>query len=242
MSFTRESLPALVSCLAVGLACSLSSSIRTQPPGSSPAIAATALPRSTATPQTSEEPQPTPAVVPTEKAPTPSATPFPEQELHTVTNDAGSITATIPTVWTDVRSFTWTNEQNVIIGHVLIASSNVEAFLRWEVEGVSISVSRNLGIGYVQLLESDYSKYREVCDDPYLTFWDFESSLHRGKYFVLDDCAGVDGGWLSVMSVVPPGNDRTYVAEVLAYDMPPTYGDEFRDIIMRFEVFTEKLP
>ena len=175
--------------------------------------------------------------------PLPSATPFPEEQLYTVTNDAGSITATIPTVWTDVRSLTWKNEQNAVIGHVLIASSDVDAFLRWEVEGVSISVSRNLGMGYLQLLESDYSKYSILCsNDPYHTFFDVENSLHTGKEFVLTDCGGIDGGWLSVMVVVPPGDNRTYVAEVLGYDMIPLYGDTFRDILMRFEVFPEMLP
>jgi hypothetical protein len=183
----------------------------------------------------------TPTRIPS-PTPSPSATLFPEEVLVTVANDARSILATVPSVWTDVRSLDWTDEQNRVVGHVLLASTDVEAFLAWRVEGVSISVSRNLGIGYMQLLERDYAKYSKLCDDPYRTFWDEGSSLHRGKSFVLDDCWGVQDGWLSVMSMVPKDGSGAYVAEVLAYDMPPTYGGTFRDIMPRFEVSPDKLP
>jgi hypothetical protein len=236
------------------LACIILSPLETQVPESSPTTAAATLPQSTAIPSPTKLPSPTLAQMPKIKvpptlaqvppttAPLPSATPFPEKQLHVITNDAGSIAATIPTVWTDVRSLTWKNEKNVIIGHVLIASTDVDAFLRWEVEGVSISVTRNLGMGYLQLLESDYSKYRTLCNDPYFTFFDFENNLYRGKEFVLDTCAGVEDGWLSIIAVVPLVDSGAYVARVLAYDMIPLYGDDFRDIMMRFEVFPEKLP
>jgi hypothetical protein len=220
----------------------LSGSPETLPSTQLPPIVLTPGPFYTATSPLIQLPPPTLTRVPNTPAALPSDTPFPEKQLHTVTNDAGSITATIPTVWTDVRSLTWKNEHNVVIGHMLMASTDVDAYLRWEVEGVSISVTRNLGMGYLQLLEKDYAKYRTICDDPYLTIWDFENNLYQGQNFVLDNCGGVKGGWLSVMVVVPLGGAPTYVAEVLGYDMPPTYGDTFRDIIMRFEVVPEKLP
>jgi len=159
-----------------------------------------------------------------------------------VANDAGSILATVPSVWTDVRSLDWADEENRVVGHVLLVSTDVNAFLEWKVEGVSISVSSNLGVGYIELLERDSAKYRKLCNDPYHTFWNEDSSLHRGKSFVLNDCGGVEDGWLSVMSVVPKDGSGAYVAEVLAYDMPPTYGDTFREIMLRFEVSPDNLP
>jgi hypothetical protein len=230
---------ALLAPLALSLACGLFS----QPqPTAIPATAEdTRPPTSTLSPPTTRPRLGTPTRIPS-RTPAPSATLFPEEVLASVANDAGSILATVPSVWTDVRSLDWTDEQNRVVGHVLLASTNVEAFLAWKVEGVSISVSRRLGIGYMQLLERDYERYRGLCEDPFLTFWDEESSLHRGKSFVLCDCGGVEDGWLSVMSMVPKDGSGAYVAEVLAYDMPPTYGSDFRDIMLRFEVFPDKLP
>lgn len=239
MRCRRRTYPALLAPVVLSLACSLLS----QPqPTASPATAeAPRKPTSTSFPPTIKPPLRTPTRIPSETPPA-SATPFPEEVLVAVANDAGSILATVPSVWTDVRSLDWTDEENRVVGHVLLASTDVDAFLAWRVEGVSISVSRNLGMGYRQLLERDYARYRGLCDDPFLTFWDEESSLHRGKSFVLDDCGGVEDGWLSVMSVVPMDDSGAYVAEILAYDMPPTYGGTFRDIMLRFEVSPDKLP
>jgi hypothetical protein len=236
----RSSL-ALLAPLALSFACSLFTPPQPLPATSSPETEAPRPPTRTSSPPTAEAPIRAPIRIPSQTPP-PSATVFPEEQLITVANSAGSILATVPTVWTDVRSLDWVDDQNRVMGHVLLASTDVDAFLAWKVEGVSISVSRNLGIGYVQLLEQDHAKYGEVCDDVYHTFWDEDSSLHRGKSFVLNDCGGVQGGWLSVMSVVPKDDSGAYVAEVLAYDMPPTYGDTFRQIMLRFEVSPDKLP
>jgi hypothetical protein len=191
---------------------------------------------------TTQAPPPPTIHIPSRTPPPPTATYFPEEQLHTVSHRAGSIAAGIPTVWTDVRSLEWKDENDEVIGHVLVASTDVERFLRWEVEGVSISVSRNLGIGYLQLLDADYEEYTQICDDPFKRYWDWSQGRHRGGYFVLDDCAGIPDSWLSVLSVVPRGESYTYIAEVLAYDMIPIFGEDFRDMIMGFEVFPEKLP
>ena len=244
MSSVRQSSIVLGACLVISAACTFVPPVQTQSPESSAHTTSTAIPRATRPAATTQAPppSPTPTQIPSDTPPPPTAAVFPEEQLHTVTNAAGSIVAVIPTAWTDVRSSEWKDERNVVIGPVLVASADVDAFLRWEVEGVSISVSRNPSTGYIQLLDMDYSKYTQICNDPFLRFWDWSSNLHRGRYFVLDDCGGVGDGWLSVLSVVPPGDSRTYVAEVLAYDMIPIFGEDFRDIIMRFEVFPEKLP
>jgi hypothetical protein len=229
---------ALLGPLALSLACGLSS--QPQPTATLPAAEETRPPTTTSSPPTATRPYHTPTPPP--RTPTPSVTPFPEEDLVTVTNDAGSIVATVPRVWTDVRSQDWKDEKGRIVGHTLLASTNVDAFLAWQVEGVQVSVSRRLSIGYIELLEREYEKYGGLCEDPFLTFWDEESGHDRGKSFVLTDCGGVEDGWLSVMSMVPKDGSVSYVAEVLAYDMPPTFGGDFRDIMLRFEVVPDKLP
>jgi hypothetical protein len=241
MADHRRSSLALVAALALSFACSLFTPALPLPATNPPQTEAPRPPTATPSPPTAEVPQRAPIHI-ASQTPPPSATVFPEEQLTTVANSAGSILATVPTVWTDIRSLDWIDDQNRVMGHVLLASTDVDAFLEWKVEGVSISVSRKLGIGYIQLLERDYAKYSKLCNDPFHTFWDEASSLQRGKSFVLDDCGGVQDGWLSVMSVVPKDGSGAYVAEVLAYDMPPTYGDTFREIMLRFEVSPDKLP
>lgn len=238
MSSRRRAPAPWLAALALSLACSLSAQPRPT------VIASTATdtpPPSIARLQpTATRPYHTPT--PSPKTPTPSATPFPEYDLIAVTNEAGSITATIPRVWADIRSLDWTDEDGRVIGHTLRASTDIDAFLAWKVEGVAISVSRRLRIGYIELLDREYERYEPLCGDPFQTFWDEDSSLHRGKSFVLTDCGGVEDGWLSVMSMVPRDGSGAYVAEVFAYDMPPTFGGDFRDILLRFEVVPDRLP
>jgi hypothetical protein len=233
----------LAGCLAPPLVC-LAPSLTVQPAAEAPAGSATASVaklRSTETQPASQRATPTLIRFETE-TPLPSATSFPEEQLHVVTDETGSISAAVPTLWTDVRSLDWTDAQGRVIGHTLVVSTDADAFLRWGAEGVSISVARDPGAGYLQLLETEYAKYKALCDDPYLTFWDFKSDLYRGRYFVLDDCGGVPDGWLSVLYVVPADGSRSYVARVIGYDLPPLFGDDFRDIIMRFEVDPANLP
>jgi hypothetical protein len=178
--------------------------------------------------------------------PTPPATStptlFPEQDLHTVTDDTGAIQATIPVVWSDQRTIPWVSAAGEMIGTTFIASTDIEAYLSWQVEGVSISVTRRLDRGYIQLLDEEYATYSKVCRDPFLDRWDFSNEFHRGKYYVLVDCGGVEGGWLHLFSVVGRVDPKAYTARVLAYDMIPLFGSDFGDIMMMFQVDPDKLP
>ncbi len=178
----------------------------------------------------------------TRRPPQPSATTPNENRLRIITNDADSISVAVPSTWTEVRSLTWTNEQEVVIGHKLVASSDVEAFLEWKADGVSISVSRRLPIGYLQLLDKEADRYGELAPHPAYSFDDFENSHHRGKYFTLWLCGGVQGCLLRGFSVVPKGDGPTYVAEVLLYDDLPYTSQAIDDSIMRFEVDPDRLP
>jgi hypothetical protein len=179
---------------------------------------------------------------PTASALPPSPSLFPEQNLHLVTDETGAISATVSVTWGDTRSVPWTDAQGQVIGTTFIASSDVDAFLDLQAEGIAISVSRRLGRGYIQLLDEEYQTYLDICNDPFYTFWDFQNEFQRGKYFVLDNCAGVDNSWLSVLSVVNVENPQAYVARILAYDLEPIFGEDFRGLAMQFQVDPEALP
>jgi hypothetical protein len=172
----------------------------------------------------------------------PSPSPFPEQDLHIVSDEQGAITATVPRVWQQTQTIPWLDGRGQIIGTTLMASSDIEGFRKWQVEGVAISVSRRLPMGYVQLLDKEHATYLKLCNDTFETYWDFENALYRGKYVVFNNCANVNNSWLSVLSVVSIEHPQAYVARVLAYDLPPIFGEDFRDMAMQFSVHADYLP
>ena len=183
-----------------------------------------------------------PINTPAGQAVPPTATLFPEQQLHIVTDQTKAIQATIPVIWTDMRTAAWVDENNQTIGTTFMASTNIEDFLNWKAEGVAISVSRHLQVGYVELLDQEYEFYIKQCEDTYRTRWTLENPIYAGKYVVFGNCGSVQNTWLSLFSVTSKKDAGKYIARVLAYDMIPTYGDTFRDIIMQFQVFPENLP
>jgi hypothetical protein len=184
----------------------------------------------------------TPTVVLQNPVLSPTAQFFPEEQLHTVIDQTGVIEVTIPTTWTDVRTEPWVDEKGETIGTTFTASTAIDAFLRLQAEGVAISVSRRLPIGYVQLLEREYDFYVKSCQDVYKTRWKLDDPVYRGMYFVFGECNGVRDTWLSLFSVVNKSDPGQYIARVVAYDMIPIFGDAFRDIIMKFKVFPENIP
>ena len=190
----------------------------------------------------------TAAVLPTEvvASPTPTlplADAFaPEERLDIVTDETNAIRANIPAVWTDTRTDPWLDAKGNILGIIFLASTDIEAFLDFKAEGVAISVSRRLPVGYTQLLDEEYDFYITRCQDTYKTRWKLDGPVYRGMYFVFGECDQTRDAWLSLFSVVNQQDSSQYVARVVGYDMIPTYGDTFRDIIMDFEVFPEKLP
>jgi hypothetical protein len=116
---------------------------------------------------------------PQEPTASPTTTPFPETQLHTITDQTGAIEANLPTAWTDVRTEPWLNEQGETIGTTFTASTDIESFLKFEAEGVAISVSRRLQVGYIQLLEQEYDAYVRHCEDTYRTRWHLEDPVYR---------------------------------------------------------------
>jgi len=209
----------------------------TASPTSIPPTATTTTPSATSRPPSTATTAAQDQIVP------PTATLFPEKQLHTVTDQTKAIEANIPTVWTDMRTVPWTDAKGATIGTTFMASTDVEAFLKFRAEGVAISVSSRLQIGYTQLLDEEYKLYVQHCNDTYKTRWKLDDApVYRGMYFVFNECDGTPDAWLSLFSLVSKQDSGQYIARVVGYDMIPTYGDTFRDIILDFKVFPENLP
>lgn len=213
----------------------------TQPPEAPPAIVS-----SEAAP--SKIPTSAPAAKPTSAPKATSVTSTtaaldPEKHVHVVTDETGAIEANIPTVWTDMRTEPWLDSNGKKIGTTFTAATNIDAFLKFQAEGAAFSVSNRLPIGYVRLLENEYKGYVKQCEDSYKTRWKLENDpVYNGMYFVFGKCAKTEYTWLSLFTAVDKKNPGQYIARIVAYDMAPIYGDDFRATIMKFKVHPEKLP
>jgi len=209
-------------------------------PTSIPPTATTTMPTA---PTATSRPLSTATTIAQDQIVPPTATLFPEKQLHTVTDQDNTIEANIPTAWTDMRTVPWTDAKGTTIGTTFMASTDVDAFLKFRAEGVAISVSSRLQIGYTQLLDEEYKFYVQHCKDTYKTRWKLDNApVYRGMYFVFNECDGTPDAWLSLFSLVSKQDSGRYIARVVGYDMIPIYGDTFRDIILNFKIFPENLP
>ncbi len=253
-----QTLPAVALILLLFLPCAVTRFIfgEVPPPanfsGQIPAEV-TAAPASLPSPTSNPTPSPTWTALPApslptsetsapEASPAAPATPYPEKNTHFVSDASGAIEANIPLLWTDTRSEDWLDDHGREIGTTFIASTDIEKFLKFQAEGVSISVAKSSPVGYIQLMDQDYDAYLKLCADPYKTEWDFKNELYRGKEVVLHECNQVPDSWFSLLSVVPIQEPSSYIARVRGLDLIPIFGDDFRTMIMKFKVHPEYLP
>jgi len=197
-------------------------------------------------------PEPVPSVTPTQPEPTPRPTQtsvppstiptlFPEYLTHFVTDETGAITINVPTTWTDRRTLPWLDENGKHVGTTFIVANDVEKFLALKTEGVSMSVSKRLPIGYIELLDNEVPNYLGVCDDTYHTRWDVNTDTHRGKEATLN-CHGSSYEWLSIMTMVNKEDPAAYIVRLVGFDMIPIFGEDFRDMLRQFEIDPTLLP
>lgn len=173
--------------------------------------------------------------------PTPTATLFPEEMTHLVTDETGAITINVPTIWTDQQTLPWLDSKGKEIGTIFIVATDAEKFLELESEGVAISASKRLPIGYIELLDSEVPNYLSVCEDTYHTRWPINTDTHRGKEAVLS-CHSSSYEWLSIMSMVNKSNPSAFIVRIVGFDMIPIFGEDFRTMLRQFEVNPALLP
>ncbi len=244
MKPNRSLKPLLIALVCLSLACAFLS-LPVERPSASPIPASpTALPPGETVPAVPTGTNPPPSATATEAAAAlPTATLFAEEQLHTVIDESGTIQAKLPSLWSDLRTLPWTDAKGATLGVTFMASTDVEAFLAFQAEGVAISVSSRLPVGYIQVLEQEYELYIPRCEDTYKTRWELDDNpLYRGEYVVFGECEGRRDAWLSLFSLVNRQDAGQYIVRIVGYDMIPTYGDSFRDMILDFKVFPENLP
>lgn len=190
---------------------------------------------------TPTQPEPTSRPTQTLIPPTATPTPFPEDQTHFVTDQTGAITINVPTTWTDQQTLPWLDEKGRQIGSTFIVATDVDKFLVLGAEGVAISASKRLPIGYIELLDREVPNYLGICEDTYKTRWEINTKTHRGKEVVLN-CHGSSYEWLSIMTLVNKADPTAYIVRLVGFDMVPIFGDSFRDMLRQFEVNPTLLP
>lgn len=202
------------------------------------ATTAPTLPEPTAT---STRPEPTAIPTHTPIPPTATSTLFPEYQTHMLSDQTGAISINVPTTWTDQQTLPWLDDNGKTIGTTFMVSTDTDKFLALEAEGVAISVSKRLPIGYIELLDREVPNYLGICDDTYHTRWDIDTTNHRGKEADMN-CHGSSYEWLSLMTLVNKSDPAAYVVRLVGFDMIPIFGEDFREMLMQFEIDPTLLP
>lgn len=200
------------------------------------ATIAPALPEPTAT-----QPEPTARPTQTPIPPTATSTLFPEYQTHMLSDQTGAISINVPTTWTDQQTLPWLDEKGKQVGTTFIVATNVDQFLALEAEGVAISVSKRLPIGYIELLDREVPNYLGICEDTYRTRWEINDATHRGREAVLG-CHGSSYEWLTIMTMVNKSDPAAYIVRLVGLDLAPIFGDDFREMLRQFEVNPSLLP
>ena len=241
MTSMRHAHLAVVLFLLISLACA---TMPAGPLGSGSESQSTAAPTATeASPAAQSTPALPTSASPALPLPTPTISANAESSLMPIVNQSGSISMTVPATWTDVRSSAWKDEDGRVIGDVLTASPDIDRFLQREADGVSVMVSRRLGIGYIQLLDAEFQHYSSLNPTSiYRRYFDFANSRHRGKSISMFFCGPVQGCNLDVFALVPVSDPSAYVAEVLLYEDLPYLPSAVDERIMDFAVDPAKLP
>ena len=123
-------------------------------------------------------------------------------EYVSITDDFGSIIVEVPADWAEVDGSPWVDNGDVI-GAGIVASANKERFFSvWDEPGLFFGASDDLAAlgGYVQMLDIIRQDFLGPCelDGRY----EYEGTMHRGKYDLFADCGGSDSLFL-VLTAVP---------------------------------------
>jgi hypothetical protein len=190
-------------------------------------------------------PTSTPTVTTLPSAPVPEGSPQPQDAsaqsgIYFVTDEFDAVVYVLPGDWGEYLASSW-QEEDKIIGSTITASSDLGAYLNWGASGVTISVSRQLGKGYVQMMDEFRDVYAEPCEE-YMSRWEFENDFHRGIRQRFWRCGGKNGPTLDLLALVNKENPRAYIAMVIIVWFYPVEYQLNEEYLLNFVVIPENLP
>jgi len=160
--------------------------------------------------------------------------------IYFVTDEYDAVIYVIPNDWGDYLISPW-QEEGEIIGSKIIASSNLGAYFGWGAPGVTISISRKLDKGYIQMMDEFRDDYTEICEE-YLSRWEYENDLHRGIRQRFWRCGGKNGPTLDLLALVNKEDQQAYIAMVTIIWFYPVEIQLNEDYLLNFIVNPNNLP
>lgn len=161
-------------------------------------------------------------------------------DIYFVTDDYDAVVFIIPNEWGDYITSPW-QEDDRVIGTTITASSNLGAYLNWGAAGVTISISRRLDKGYIQMMDEFGDVFAEPCEE-YLSRWEFENDVHRGMRQRFWRCGGEDGPTLDLLALVSKEDPQAYIAMVMIVWFYPVEYQLYEEYLLNFFVIPENLP
>ena len=120
-----------------------------------------------------------------------------------IVDDTDTIAVNVPESWSDVQSKPWDLGDGPI-GDALVAAPDVQDFNdKWDVPGVFIAVSEEMGSSLEVAEVLDSSDWKDDCtyDDRY----DYTTENLEGAYDVWTDCGAIEGSQFVVLAAKPVG-------------------------------------
>ena len=166
--------------------------------------------------------------------------PSAEGGIYFVTDEFDAVAYVIPNEWDEYLASPW-QEEDKIIGSTITASSDLGAYLNWGAPGMTISVSNQLGKGYIQMMDEFRDVYAEFCVE-HKSRWEYENDFHRGMRQRFWHCGGESGPTLDLLALVDKENPQNYTAMVTIVWFYPVEYQLTEDYILSFMVIPDNLP
>jgi len=161
-------------------------------------------------------------------------------EIYFVTDEFDAVVFVLPNAWGEYHASPW-QEGDKVIGSTITASSDLGAYLNWGASGVTISVSRRLDKGYIQMMDEFRDVFAEPCEE-YQSRWEFENDVYRGMRQRFWRCGGKNGPTLDLLALVNKENPQAYIAMVKIVWFYPVEIQLNEDYLLNFIVIPENLP
>jgi len=180
--------------------------------------------------------------------PTPTVTPAASQTqeasrpglIYYVTDEFDAVVFMLPTDWGQNLPAPWYIEDK-LIGSTISASSDLEAYFNWGAAGATISVSRRLDKGHIEMMDEYRDVFAEACDE-YKSRWEYENDYLRGMRQRFWRCSGINGPTLDLLALVDKNDPPAYTAMVTIVWFYPNEYQLTEDILLNFIVLPESLP
>jgi len=160
--------------------------------------------------------------------------------IYYVTDEFDAVAYVLPNDWGEYLASPW-QEEDKIIGSTITASSDLGAYLNWGAPGVTISVSRQLDKGYIQMMDEFRDVFAESCVE-HKSRWEFENDFHRGMRQRFWDCGGESGPTLDLLALVNKENPQAYTAMVTIVWFYPVEYQLTEEYLLSFIVIPDNLP